>query len=142
MVSASSAVCLHQTRCGSVAARSAAWQGVSLPKRLLARPCAQDRTGLRWHFAIIILLEFGGQFDVNSLCISNAQKQVVACAMPSRSPQYRSLVAAQVVSPCQQLWAIIDTIAHVVDIQLALDKHQRMMISIAAQPDTLTQQPI
>src|SRR5260221_7000104 len=46
-----------------------------------------------WHFAIIILVEVGGQFDVHTLCFSNAQKKGVCCAMPSPAPHYPRLLA-------------------------------------------------
>src|SRR5258706_10779649 len=63
------------TRSGGQGTPEVKGHGTRMPE---ARGCC--------HFAIIILLEFGGQLDVRAFCISNAQKQVIACAMPPRSP--------------------------------------------------------
>src|SRR5215469_8045343 len=92
--------------------------------------------------AVVILLEFGGQLNLYTLAIGKAQKEIVTSSMPARTPEKRRLLATQVIGPHQHFQRSGDTVADMIDILFALDKHDRMVIIVAAQPDTITQKPV
>src|SRR5947207_4117537 len=74
--------------------------------------------------------------------IGEAQEEIIARSMTTRPPQDRSLLSAQVVSPCQQFRPGGDAVTDMIDILLALHNYQRVMIAVAAHPDTFAQQPV
>ena len=94
------------------------------------------------YVVVVVLLELGGKFDVHAFCVGDTQEEILASAMTAGTPENGGLMAAQVVAPCQQFGAIEDAVAYVIDIHLPLDKGDRVVVSIAAQPDTFAQQPV
>src|SRR5207248_9090015 len=91
---------------------------------------------------VVVLLEFGGKLDVYAFCVGDTQEEILTGAMSTGTPEDRYLMPAQVVAPCQQFGTIEDAVAYVIDIHLPLDKGDRVVVSIAAQPDTFAQQPV
>src|SRR5260221_244196 len=62
--------------------------------------------------------------------------------MPARAPEKRCLLATQVIGPQQHFRCSGDAVANMIDILLALDKHDRVVIMVAAQPHIITQEPV
>src|SRR5260370_21566199 len=62
--------------------------------------------------------------------------------MPAWAPEKRCLLVTQVIGPHQHFRRRGEAVADMIDILLALDKHDRVVIVVAAQPDTITQEPV
>src|SRR5215467_10863444 len=79
---------------------------------------------------------------MHTLGVGKTQEQVVSCSMTTGSPKDRCLLAAQVIGPCQQFLTSRYAIANMINIWFTPHENERVMIAIAAKPDTFTQQPI
>src|SRR5579875_2582364 len=79
---------------------------------------------------------------MDAVGVGEAQEEIVARAVAPRSPENGSLLAAQVISPGQQVGTSGNAVSDMIDILLALHENQRVMIAIAAQPNAFAQQPI
>lgn len=87
---------------------------------------------------IVVLLEVCRQLDMNALRIRDAQEEIAAGAMTSRSPQKWNLLVSEVIGPAQEFISTCDRIAYMINARAALHEDDGVMIIIAAQPGALS----